>query len=253
LNTANDLWQKPRFPALKFPASPEAAKFSFPESFALPGSSNFDLTSLPYPFPPQSQSLPFPSTSLTQASQPNIDTLLEEMKAFAQELTLIRARLNPLNRPSITTADRIHALERRIFDLIHSLPPSTTALDHACAVAALIYMRSNVRDYVCNFRLIDVSKLKEALMGLGRDLGELGDWTLREREKLVWTVGIGAVSAAGREERDWFVGMFGHVCQSLGLRRWEYVRAVFETVLWKGGLDSEGLRVWAEMGTEVMI
>ena len=117
-------------------------------------------------------------------------------------------------------------------------------------------MRSNVRDYVCNFRLIEVGRLKDALVKLGMSglrgegfgLGELVDWSARDREKLVWTVGIGAVSAAGREERRWFVGMFRHVCESLGLGRWEYVRAAFETVIWKRELDPELVRVWEEPG-----
>ena len=76
---------------------------------------------------------------------------------------------------------------------------------------------------------------------------------MRDREKLVWTVGFGAVSSGGRPERDWFVAMFRHVCENLGLVRWEYVRAVFETVLWKGELDAEGVRLWDEMGIEQIV
>jgi hypothetical protein len=107
-------------------------------------------------------------------------------------------------------------------------------------------MRSNVRDSFCNFRIVETAKLQAALM----DLGDLWQWgqDIRCKEKLVWTVGFGAVSSGGRPERDWFVQMFRHVCENLGLARWEYVKAVFETVLWKSELEGEGLRLWHEMG-----
>jgi hypothetical protein len=62
-------------------------------------------------------------------------------------------------------------------------------------------MRSVFRDSICNFRLIEVVRLKDALIQLGIGLGVLGDWSARDRERLIWTVGFGAVSAAGRVER----------------------------------------------------
>jgi hypothetical protein len=180
-------------------------------------------------------------------TQPSINVVLLELQVFTEELNQIRKSLNPLNRPHISTSDKIHAFERRIVDLIHT-PSSITPLDHACAVASLIYMRSILRDNICNFRIIDTTKLQNALM----QLVDLSLWVndLRDSEKLVWTVGFGAVSSAGRPERDWFVSMFRHICESLGLARWEYVKAVFQTVLWKPELDVEGLRLWEEMGTE---
>lgn len=251
MNTANDLWQKPRFPALDLPVSlgpSQTQKYLKQNNSAVPGSLTFGLTIAGYSYLSSSQALTFPPSSpLTHTAQPSIDTLLLELKSFAEELAQIRKSLNPLNRPHISTSDKIHVLERKIFDLIHtpSPSPSRTPLDHACAVAALIYMRSNLRDNICNFRVIETAKLQTALMELG-DLWQWGN-QLRDREKLVWTVGFGAVSSAGRPERDWFVSMFRHVCESLGLRRWEYVKAVFETVLWKSELDVEGMRLWQEM------
>lgn len=84
------------------------------------------------------------------------------------------------------------------------------------------------------------------------ELGDLWQWgnDFRDREKLVWTVGFGALSSGGRPERPWFVSMFRHVCEGLGLGRWEYVKAAFETVLWKSELDVEGRRLWHEVGVD---
>jgi hypothetical protein len=255
LNTANDLWQKPRFPPLELPVSVGLAQIptGLQDDFALASSSRFDLRPARYPFSisSQSRSIAYQSPSSAHTTQTTIGMILLELKSFAEELDQIKKSLNPLNRPQISTSDKIHVLERKIFDLIHTPPPSSTALDHACAVATLIYMRSNLRDNICNFRIIETAKLKAALMEL-RDLWQWGN-DLRDREKLVWTVGFGAVSSAGRPERAWFVSMFRHVCESLGLRRWEYVKAVFETVLWKNELDVEGMRVWEDMRTDGMV
>ena len=223
------------------------------EDFALASSSRFDLTPASYQFSvsSQSQSIAYQSSGLSHTTQVTIDTILLELRSFAKELDRIKKLLNPLNRPQISTSDKIHVLERKIFDLIHTQFPSSTALDHACAVATLIYMRSNLRDSICNFRIIETGKLQTALMELG-DLWQWGN-NLRDREKLVWTVGLGAVSSAGRPEGPWFVSMFRHVCESLGLRRWQYVKAVFETVLWKSELDVEGMRVWEDMKMDEMV
>jgi hypothetical protein len=231
LNTANDLWQPPRFPALSLPASTDPA----PETGYFPQqSSQPELEGLQYTLSPP----------LNLSSEPNIDVVLEDLKSFAAELKVITRSISPLNRPRIEISDRIHFIERQIFDIIHSPPVPQNALDHACAVAALIYMRSNVRDSVCNFRIVETAKLQIAL----QSLMELA-WgmEIRSREKLVWTVGFGAVSSAGRPERPWFVRLFRDLCDMLQLGRWEYVKAVFETVLWKDELDDNGVRLWEEM------
>jgi hypothetical protein len=139
-------------------------------------------------------------------------------------------------------------MERRILDLIHSPLVSQNALDHSCAIAALVYMRSNVRDSVCNFGIVETVKLQIALQSL-MDLADLWRWgiEIRSREKLVWTVGFGAVSSSGKSERPWFVRLFKDVCDVLELRRWEHVKVIFETVLWKDELNDEGIRLWEEM------
>ena len=232
LNTANDLWQPPRFPALQLPiASTDPAPKT---GYFLQQSSQSELEGLQYTL----------SSSLSLSSEPNIDVVLEDLKSFAAELKVITRSISPLNRPRIEISDRIHFIERQIFDIIHSPPVPQNALDHACAVAALIYMRSNVRDNVCNFRIVETAKLQIAL----QSLMELA-WgmEIRSREKLVWTVGFGAVSSAGRPERPWFVRLFRDLCDMLQLGRWEYVKAVFETVLWKDELDDNGVRLWEEM------
>ena len=245
LNTANDLWQKPRFPALKLSVSVEVKPRLRLDS-GMASSSSFEATPIKNAFASSTQTVvSSKSSSRFHSKQTTIDTVLLELRNFAKELARIQRSLNPVNRPHISTSDKIFVLERKVFDLIHSPPPSTTPLDHACTVAALIHMRSNLRDNVCNFRIIETARLQYALIELG-DLWQR-EYDLRDREKLVWTLGFGAVSSEGRPERDWFVSTFRHVCESVGLRRWEYVRAVFDTVLWKSELDVDGMRVWEDM------
>jgi hypothetical protein len=208
LNAANDLWQRPRFPAL--------------QSF--------------YTDPV------IPCTKL------NMDTVLEELRSFDVELAVVNRSLTPFNRPHIQISDRILFMERRILDLIHNPLVSQNALDHSCAIAALVYMRSNVRDGVCNFGIIETVKLQIALQSL-MDLADMRRYgmEIRSREKLVWTAGFGAVSSSGKAERPWFVRLFKDVCDVFELRRWECVKAIFETVLWKDELNDEGIRLWEEM------
>jgi hypothetical protein len=186
--------------------------------------------------------------SLSLSSEPSIDIVLEDLKSFAAELKVITRSIGPLRRPCIEISDRIHFIERQIFDRIHSPPVPQNALDHACAIAALIYIRSNGRDGVCNFHIVETAKLQIALQSL-MELADLWTWgiKMRSREKLVWTVGFGAVSSAGRPERPWFVRLFRNLCDTLELQRWEYVKVLFETVLWKDELDNDGVRLWEEM------
>jgi hypothetical protein len=229
------LWQPPRFPALQLIPSTDPG----PEtSYFLQQSSQSELEGLQYTL----------SSSLNLSSEPNLDVVLEHVKSFSAELKVITRSINPLSRPGIEISDRIHFIERQIFDIIHSPPVLQNALDHACAMAALIYIRSNVRDSVCNYRIIETAKLQIALQSLV-ELADLWTWgiKMRSREKLVWTVGFGAVSSAGRPERPWFVRLFRALCDTLELQRWEYVKAVFETVLWKNELDNDGVRLWEEM------
>jgi hypothetical protein len=220
---------------LQLPASTDPA----PEtSYFLQPSSQSELEGLQYTL----------SSSLNISSEPNIDVVLEDLKSFAAELKVITRSISPLNRPRMEISDRIHFIERQIFDIIHKPPVPQNALDHACAVAALIYMRSNVRDTVCNFRIVETAKLQIALQSL-MELADLWAWGLevRSREKVVWTVGFGAVSSADRPERPWFVRLFRDLCDTHELQRWEDVKAVFETVVWKDELDNDGLRLWEEM------
>jgi hypothetical protein len=188
------------------------------------------------------------STLLTPYIEPNIEAVLEELRSFITELTVITRSHNPLNRAGIETSDRIHSIERQIIDLIHSPPSSQNALDHACAIAALIYMRSNVRYNVCNFRIVETAKLQIALQSL-LELADSWKWgmEMRSREKLVWAVGFGAVSSGCGPERPWFVRVFRDICDAFELQMWEYVKVVFETVLWKDELDDEGQKLWEEM------
>ena len=245
LNNANDLWQKPRFPALKLPISVEANSVRHKDFVAM-RSSSLDLRVVEPSFASSSQALTLPTSgSHDKTTQTTIDAVLLELRSFAEELTQITKSLNAINRPKISTSDKIHVLERKVFDLIHTTSSKSTPLDHACAIATLIYARSNLRDHICNFRIIETAKLQAALM----DLGDLWQWgkDLRQREKLIWTVGFGAVSSMGKPEMGWFVSMFRHICETLGLRSWEHVKAVFETMLWKSELDVEGMKVWEDM------
>jgi hypothetical protein len=234
LSTANDLWQPPRFPTLHPPASTDSA----PEiSYFLPRSSQPDHERLQYTL----------SSSLSLSSKPNIDTVVENLKSFAAELEDITRSISPLKRPRLEISDRIHLFERQIFDLIHSPPLPQNALDHAFAIAALIYMRSYLRDTICSFRIVETARLQIAL----QSLMELNDWwayaqEMRSREKLLWTMGFGAVSSAGGPERPWFVRLFRELCYMLDLKRWESVKAMFKTVLWKDELDKNGATLWEE-------
>lgn len=183
----------------------------------------------------------FPSIEL------DVDTLIKELRSSSEYLTEIARCLNRLNRLHIQASDRIQVIERRTFDLIHNPPTNSNPLDRSCAIATLMYIRSNMRDNVCNFRVVDTGKLKGAL----RSLLELADlWKCgmdaRSQEKLVWTVGFGAVSSGDKPERPWFVRFFKDLCKTLRLRRWDDVKIVFETVLWRDDLDDEGIKLWEE-------
>jgi hypothetical protein len=231
------LWQPPRFPALHLPASTDPA----PEaSYFLQRSSQSDLEALQYTL----------SSSLNLSSKPNIDVVLEDLRSFAAELEVITRSIGPLKRARLEISDRIHLFERQIFDLIHSPPVPKNALDHACAVAALIYMRSYLRDTICSFRIVETAKLQIALQSL-MERADLWTWgrEMRDRKKLIWTVGVGAVSSAGRPERTWFVRLFRVLCDKLELQMWEYVKVLFENVLWKDELDNNGVTLWEEMQT----
>ena len=72
---------------------------------------------------------------------------------------------------------------------------------------------------------------------------------MRDRKKLIWTVGVGAVSSAGRPERTWFVRLFRVLCDKLELQMWAYVTVLFENVLWTDELDNNGVTLWEEMQT----
>jgi hypothetical protein len=190
------------------------------------------------------------SSSIIPSTKPNFDTVLEELRIFATELIVVARSFSPLNCPRIQTSDRIQHIERRIFDLIHSPPASQSPLDHSCAIAALIYLRANLRDNVCNFGIVKTSKLQIALQSV-LELADLWKWSIdvRSREKLVWAVGFGAVSSSGTPERPWFVRLFRDLCYTLELQRWESVEVIFKTVLWHDELDDEGIRLWEEMQT----
>lgn len=172
--------------------------------------------------------------------------ILQEMKAFTEELSSYTTFLIPTRRPKITVSDKIHTLERHIFELIHNPPASHSKLDNASTVAALIYMRSCVRDYVCNFRIVDTAKLQAALQKVDEDFRTLYAGH-RGREKMVWTLGFGAVSSAGTPEREWFMRTFKGLCDVLELRNWEDARKILQDVLWKPELDPAGVELWEEM------
>jgi hypothetical protein len=159
------------------------------------------------------------SSSFNLSSKPKIAVVFENFKSFAAELKVITRSISPLNHPRVEISDRIHFIERQIFDIIHSPPVPQNTLDHACAVAAPIYIRSNVRDTGCNFRIVETAKLQIALQSL-MELADLWTWGMetRSREKLVWTMGFGAVWSAGRPERLWFVRLFRDLCDTLELQ-----------------------------------
>ncbi|KAG0651186.1 hypothetical protein D0Z07_2276 [Hyphodiscus hymeniophilus] len=224
LNTANDLWQKPHFPALELPLSLK------PKSFEHPRLANFsavDSASTRDSFSLSPAYVFQPSTPSAHAARSAIDKLLIEIRDLAEELVETRRLLNSFNRPQIPTSDKIHVLERKVFAFIHTPLFKIKPLDRACAIASMIFMRSNLRDNICNFRIIDTTKLQTAL----QELGDLRQWgnDLRDREKLAWTVGFGAVGSTGRPERKWF------------------------KVLWKNELDMEGLKLWEDMGIDDMV
>ncbi|OBT55996.1 hypothetical protein VE04_05747 [Pseudogymnoascus sp. 24MN13] len=228
LNTANDLWQPPRFPAFESPLAvlpPTETRFCHQETtqFGVP-------------------------SSIMPSTKPNIDTVIDELRTFATELAVVSRSLSPLNRSRIQISDEIQHMERRIFDLIHNPPAFKNPLDHSCAIAALIYLRANLRDNFCNFGVVKTSKLQIALQSVF-ELADLWKWGLdvRSREKLVWAVGFGAVSSDSGPEKPWFVRLFRDLCDTFELRRWERVKDIFRTVLWQDELDDEGIRLWEEV------
>ena len=99
---------------------------------------------------------------------------------------------------------------------------------------------------MCNFRIVETAKLQTALQQVHEDFRNLYSG-YRGREKLVWTLGFGAVSSAGRPEREWFAKTFKGLCEVLELRRWEDVRDILQDVLWKPELDLAGMELWEEM------
>jgi hypothetical protein len=182
------------------------------------------------------------------STKPNFDTVIDELRTFATELAIVSRSLSPLNRSRIQTSDEIQHMERMIFDLIHNPPAFQNPLDHSCAIAALIYLRANLRDNFCNFGVVKTSKLQIALQSVF-ELADLYKWGLdvRSREKLVWVVGFGAVSSDSGSEKSWFVRLFKDLCDTFELRRWERVKDIFRTVLWQDELDNEGIRLWEEV------
>lgn len=203
-------------------------------------------------------------------SEPTIDAVITKIKRLASQLS------SQNTFPTVDTADKIHSIERKLMALIHptaispSFPFPSTAhpqnkLDKAVTIAALIYMRSFIRDSTCNFRTINTSKLKTALEGVDEEfivrmLSEGGDE--RETEKLVWVVGFGAVVSldqrgseglgkGGQGDGKWFVNTFWRLGQVLGFRQWGEVKGVLDGVLWNERLDEAGLRLWEEMGTDL--
>lgn len=232
---AHDLWQRPRFPALRLPLSTDPSP-----------ATNSLCVETSQPEPKQAPYLLSPS--LMPSTESTVATTLEELRSFATELTVMSRSAGSLKRPGIQISDRILAIERRLLDLIHSPPASQNALDHPAAVAALIYVGSNVRDNTCNFSIVEPRKLQIALQSL-MELGDLWTWGMevKNRETLVWTVGFGAVSSNGRPERPWFVRLFKDLCEIFDLRTWQSVKVIFENVSWKEELDDEGLVLWEEM------
>ena len=236
LNTANDLWQYPRFPAFELPfdtLAPETRFF--------------------YQEPTQSEVIQEPNvlqSLIIPPPIPNFDTVLEELRTFVNELAVVTRSFGPLNPPRIQMSDKILYIERRLIGLIHDPTAYQNLLDNSCAVAALIFLRANLRDSICTFGIDNTSKLKIALQSvLELPISWRSSMDVRSREKLIWAVGYGAVSSGSTSERPWFVRLFRELCQTLELQSWEFVKGIFKSVLWQDELDGEGLRLWDEVRT----
>lgn len=187
-------------------------------------------------------------SSFMPSTKSNIDTVIDELRTLAAEVAVVSRSLSPLNHFRIQISDKILHMERRIFDLIHTPPAIQNPLDHSCAIAALIYLRANLRDNFCNFGVVKTSKLQIALQSVSELVG-LWKWgvDVRSREKLVWAVGFGAVSSDSGFEKLWFVRLFRHLCDIFELRRWERVKDIFRTMLWQDDLDDKSIGVWEEV------
>lgn len=210
--TSNDLWQPPRFPILSLP------EYSPPNNASKEGQSH-------------------------QHTGSPIDALLPQIKSLAA--SLFAKPSNFLTRYELVTSDAIYALERQLVALIHGPPTSQSAIDNACSIAALMYVQSCISDTACTFRALEISRLRDALSGIGNDVGTLFGES-RGKEKLVWVLGFGAGCADG-EEREWFVGALRVLCDALKLRAWTDFRSVLDEVLWRSELDEVGRQVWEEV------
>jgi hypothetical protein len=147
-------------------------------------------------------------------AETDINSIFPEVKSLDIELT--RRAASPTKIPDITLSDEIHSLECKILDNIYNLPNTHTHLD-AFIIAILMCMRSCMRDKLCNFRIVKISRLQAALMGVDEDIGTLYRG-YKGMEKFVWTLGFGAVLGIGQPERAWFVRTF-KVCEVLGFKK----------------------------------
>ena len=91
------------------------------------------------------------SLSSMPSAMPSVDAVLEELRSFIFELAAVARSVTPFHRPSIPS-DKILYMEHQILDLVHDPFVSQDVLDHSCAIAALVYMRSSVRDSLCRSR-----------------------------------------------------------------------------------------------------
>jgi hypothetical protein len=129
--------------------------------------------------------------------------------------------------------------------LIHRPPTEEIPLENACAIAALIFMRSYLRDDVCNFRVVGTVRLQRVLIEMGDDL-KLLLRDLKSRQRLIWVLTLGAANSAG-EDRKWFVQVLRVICEVLSLSSWRDLRQVLVGVLWIDSLDNEGSVVSDEL------
>jgi len=215
--TSNDLWKPPRFP-----------------------------------IPNTSRGQPLitePVSTLTDQPQPldfTINTLLPEIKTLAAAITTKLPTSQA--RHEVSTTDAIYTLQRQLIALIHTPPLSHSPLDHACSIAALMYLQSCIGDTACTFRALDIARLRGALStGIGNDVVSVfGE--MRGKEKLVWVLAFGAMCTGGEEE-DASVAALRVVCDILNLQSWIELRSVLFEVLWRTELDCGGRRVWDQISS----
>lgn len=222
MNAAKSLWYPPRYDDLKLP------------NRYLDGVNSQNVEAI----------TSNPPATPKDCCHTTIDTVLSELREFFT-LPVDENIIYPLANRSVMTCDTVSAFERRLVTLIHSPPASHTSLDTSCSIAALMATAVFVGKLACASRLIEISRLQNGIEQIGDDLSSVFREP-REREKLLWVVGFGAVRSCG-DAKSWFVKALAILCNALGLKSWEDMRAALVEVLWKDDLDEEGKNLWRDM------